>query len=281
VPQLQVNKMIGALSFSAKGLKLPTNFELEPQWIKNKYVASLPPEQRVAVPKLIPQWFKPQLPVGPHQVGCDSIGQGWKDFHDTILDAVVYGHNMWRMQAKFGPMAIAGPVVAGTPGCLSGPPLEGLIKQYPACASMTPAQTPYRDAVAGGVGKAFTLWQSTVTVPGLPLFPGYVMQPPGSAIPMPNIPQTLIACVSVNTVLLVVPASLKELMLAVFKLGGRTPNDVDHAIFEAISTVLGLAFITWMSNQMVLNVVGSGAVASPMGGPVAGVTLPTPGHLAT
>jgi hypothetical protein len=279
VPQLSVNKMIGALSFGAKGLKLPTNFDREPQWIKDKYVASLPPEQRVAIPKLIPQWFKPQLPVAPHQVACDSIGQGWKDFHDTMLDAVVYGHNMWRVQAKFGPMAIAGPVVAGPPGCLTGPPLEDLIKQYPACASMTPAQQPFRDAVAGGVGKAFMLWQSTVTVPGLPLYPGYVMQPPGSAIPMPNVPQTLIACVSTNLVFLAVPASMKELMLTIFKTGGRHPNDVDDAIFEAISVVLSLAFVTWMSNQMVLNVVGSGAVASPLGGPVAGVTLPTPGHL--
>jgi hypothetical protein len=38
--------------------------------------------------------------------------------------------------------------------------------------------------------------------------------------------------------------------------------------------------MTWLSSQMVLNVMGSGAVASPVGGPVAGITLPTPGHLA-
>ena len=66
----------------------------------------------------------------------------------------------------------AGPVVAGPPGCLTGPPLEGLIKQFPACASMTPMQNPYRDAIAKGVSQAFMMWQSSVTIPGLPLFPG-------------------------------------------------------------------------------------------------------------
>ena len=280
MPQLTVNKMLGALSFGAKGLRLPTGFELEPQSIKDKYVGSLPPAQRVAIPKLVPAWFHPQLPVGPHQVACDTIGQGWKDFHDTMIDAVVYGHNMWRLQAKFGPMPIAGPVVAGPPGCLIGPPLDGLIKQYPACSSMTPLQQPYRDSVANAVGKAFSLWQSSVTVPGLPLFPAYVMQPPGSAIPMPNVPQTLVACVSASMPILVAPPSLKELMLAELKATGRAPSEVDHAIFEAVSVVLGLAFMMWLSNQMVLNVMGSGAVASPVGGPVAGITLPTPGHLA-
>jgi len=281
MPGLSPNKLLGALRFQSRGLSMPTDFMLVPLADRTKYMNMLDKDERVAIPQLIPHWFKPEMPIAPHQLMCDHVGQGFKDLHDTLIDAVVYGHNMWRLQAKFTPLPIAGPVVAGPPGCLTGPPLAPLIKQYPKCASMTPIQEPYREAVADGVGQAFTMWQTSVTVPGLPLFPAYAMQPPGSAIPTPNIPQKLIACVSANVVSLMVPTVMKELMKAAFDPTAKSDNPNYDAFFDAISTVLSLAFITWLSNQMVIGLVGSGAVASPVGGPVAGMTLPTAGHLAT
>jgi len=107
------------------------------------------------------------------------------------------------------------------------------------------------------------------------------MQPPGSAIPTPSIPQKLIACVSANVASLMVPNIMKELMNAAFHPSAKSDNPNHDAFFDAVSTVLSLAFMTWLSNQMVIGLVGSGAVASPVGGPVAGMTLPTAGHLAT
>jgi hypothetical protein len=281
MPGLSPNKLLGALRFQSRSLRLPTDYMLVPPDDRQRYVQSLEAADRVAIPQLIPQWFKPELPIVSHQLMCDHVGQGFKDLHDTLVDAVAYGHNMWRLQAKFNPLPIAGPVVAGPPGCLIGPPLGPLIKQFPACAAMTPMQIPYREAVADGVSKAFQLWQSAVTVPGLPLFPAYVMQPPGSAIPTPNIPQKLIACISANVASIMVPTVMKELMIAAFNPTAKSDNPNYDAFFDAISTVLALAFINWLSNQMVIGLVGSGAVASPVGGPVAGVTLPTAGHLAT
>src|SRR4029077_6873286 len=99
---------------------------------------SLSAADRLAVPQLIPPWFKPALSCAPHQLRCDTVGQQIKEVHDSFLDAVGYAHNMWRLQAKFAPMPIAGPSVAGPPGCLSGPSLESLINQYPPSAARAP-----------------------------------------------------------------------------------------------------------------------------------------------
>jgi hypothetical protein len=276
-----MNKMLGALVFQGKNLELPTGFRSIAQPARDRYVAMLPPMDRVCIPKLIPPWFKPVLPIAPHQKACDSVGQGFKDLLDTLCDAVVYAHNMWRLQAKFTPLPITGPVVIGPPGCLTGPTLEGFIKQYPPCAAMGPAQSPYRDGCAAGVSQAFMLWQSTVTVPGLPLFPAYSMQPPGPAVPTPCVPQKLIACVSANMSTLCTPTMLKQAMVARFPPNAKIDNPSYDAFFEALATVVALGFLMWLSNQSVMGLTGSGAVASPLGGPVAGITLPTPGHLAT
>ncbi|MEO6953165.1 MAG: hypothetical protein ABI321_15295 [Polyangia bacterium] len=281
MPQLQPNKLLGALRFQSKGMRLPMDYMTVTPAERSEYVGALPQEDRNAVPRLIPQWFKPELPIAPHQLMCDHVGQGFKDLHDTLCDAVAYGHNMWRLQAKFSALPIAGPSVIGPPGCLLGPPLASLIKQYPACSSMTPIQEPYKEAVALGVSAAFLAWQSAVVIPGLPLFPAYSMQPPGPAIPTPAIPQKLIAFVSTNVASLMVPTIMKELMIGFFDPTAKSDNPNYEAFFDAISTVLALAFINWLSNQMVIGLVGSGAVGSPLGGPVAGVTLPTAGHLAT
>lgn len=280
MPPLQLNKLLGALRFQSKNIELPSHYELVPQHERDAYVASLPPEERVAIPKLIPQWYKPALPIAPHQLMCDHAGQSFKDLHDTMCDAIAYAHNMWRLQAKFGPMPIAGMAVAGPPGCLTGPPLDSFINQYPGLSALTPMQKKYAEAITKGVAQAFTMWQSSVTVPGLPFYPSYNIMPPGPAIPTPNVPQTLMACVSSNMAAIIVPDVMKELMSAAFKQQGLQGDESTDALFEAIATVLSLGFVTWLSNQMVVGVVGSGAVASLVGGPVAGVTLPTPGHLA-
>jgi hypothetical protein len=203
-----------------------------------------------------------------------------KDLHDAMCDAIVYGHNMWRMQAKFSPMPIAGAAVAGPPGCLTGPPIDQLIKQYPGLSKMTPMQRKFAESITLGFSQAFTLWQSTVTVPGLPFYPAYAVMPPGPAVPQPNIPQKLIACVSPNLAAIAAPTIMQQLMHKNFRAHGLECDEALDALFESISTVISLGFLAWLSGQMVVGVVGSGAVASLVGGPVAGVTMPTPGHLA-
>ena len=278
MPALQLNKILGALRFQATGTRLPVQTAHAAMW--DKFAEHSEPDQRIAVPQLIPQWVRPVKPIKAHQLMADRAGQDLKDFHDTMCDAIAYAHNMWRLQAQFTPMAIAGPVVAGPPGSLSGPPLEPLIKQYPGCVVMIDYEADYRDAVAAGMSQSFLLWQTNVTVPGLPFYPGYVMMPPGPAVPMPNVPFPLMACVSANVSNVLAPDIMSALMMQ--NLPHRlVGTQWAQPIFDAISTTVSIAMASWLSSQMVLNILGTGAVASPTGGPVAGMTMPTAGHLAT
>ncbi len=279
MPALTHNKMLGALRFAGHGLVLPEHFEDTAKAERDRYVALLKPEERVAVPQLIPAWYKPAMPIGPHQKICDTIGQGWKDLHDTMCDAVRHGHDMWRLQAKFAPMPIAGAAVSGQPQCLTGPPLEGLVLQYPACAAMSSSQTPYRDAIAKGVSQAFAMWQAAVTVPGLPLFPAYSRQPQGPVVPATSVPQKLVACVSAQADAIAGPSTMKRLMLTACAPGLRKDNPNLDPILDAVSTVISLGFVQWLANQLVIGLMGTGAVATAGGGPVVGMTRATSGNL--
>ncbi len=285
MPSLSLNKMLGSLRFASKQLKMPLDWDLgtSPE-TDALYVQSLPPVKRVPrPPKVVPPLFQPhRANLQPHADMCDTLGQFYKDLIDIACDGVTFGMDQWRLQAKFGVMQIIAASVIGTPGCLVSPPIttENLIKQSPSYAALLPSQKPYYDAVAEGVGAAVDRWAKGVTIPGLPLYPAYVMQPPGAAVPAPCVPQKLIACISPGMMPLITPPLLKEQMTLPWKRIKKVSklSDSDDAYFEAMSTVCSIGFIDWLAKQPVNSIVGTGAVASPTGGPVAGMTLPTPGH---
>ena len=90
-----------------------------------QYGDAIKPDEKVAMPQLIPPWFMPAEPQKYFQDTCDKIGNEFKDFHDTMLDAIGFAHNMWKLQAKFQNLQVMAVVGAsGTPGCLDGPELE-------------------------------------------------------------------------------------------------------------------------------------------------------------
>ena len=182
MPALNFIKILGNLKFFAVGLKLPINFD-------EKYYKDRNPEQgeQGNMPQTMPPWFMAPHPGYKYQQdSCDKIGQNFKDFHDTMIDAVGFAHNMWKLQAKFGNLQIMAVSAIGSPGCLSGPELESLIKTAPQCAAWTGNMAKHRDAVAKGVSKCFKQWQDQVTIPGLPLYPAFAAFPGPMAPPMPN-----------------------------------------------------------------------------------------------
>ena len=70
---------------------------------------------------------------------------------------------------------------------------------------------------------------------------------------------------------------LKRNMCAAY--GGAGLDGQFEALAHAIGTAVSTAFESWLSNQMVLGVIGAGTAAM-MPGPVLGMTLPTPEVLA-
>ena len=288
MPGLTFIKILGNLVFFSKSLKLPVGWQAPSGSDgSQQYGNSLQPTEKVGIPQLIPPWFMPAEPQKYFQDSCDKVGTDMKDFHDKMLDAIGFAHNMWKLQAKFQNLQVMAVSAIGTPGCLSGPELEGLITKAPMVAAFTGNMAKWRDAVAKGVSKCFKQWQDQVMVPGLPWYPAFAAFPGPMAPPMPNIPTPLIACPSAMMSMIVAPTQMKQEMINALD-GGIKKDDKDkhhEAMFEAIATVLALAFLMWLPQQQVMLVLGKGQIPTfappfvPVGPVVGGDNISVPGHL--
>jgi len=288
MPGLQFIKILGNLKFFAAGLQLPIDWQAPSGDPGGKqYGDSIKPSEKVAVPQLIPPWFMPPEPNKYFQDSCDKVGKDFKDLHDTMIDAVGFSHNLWKLQAKFQNLQVMAVSAIGSPGCLDGPELESNIKNFPGCAAWSGNKGKYRDAVAAGVSKAFKNWQGQVMVPGLPWYPAFAAFPGPMAPPMPNIPTPLIACPSGMMAEIVAPMQMKQYMIDAFD-GGLKQKDKKkqhEALFDAIATVLALAFMMWLPMQQVMLVLGKGPIPTfappfvPVGPVMGGDNIATPGHL--
>jgi len=216
MPGLSPIKILGNVKFMSNNLKLPTQKASgDAKGWGEKYFRDRDqePGEMTGAPRVIPPWFLPQKPgYKHHQKSCDEIGKAFKDFHDAMIDAVQFAHQMWKLQAKFQNLKVMAIAAMGTPGCLDGPELESLIKQAPSCAAFTGNMAKHRDAVATGVSKAFKNWQGQVTVPGLPWYPAFAAFPGPMAPPMPNIPMPLICCVSAKMTDIILPDTMTKEM---------------------------------------------------------------------
>jgi hypothetical protein len=281
--------MLGNGVFAGKQLKLPMQFKMPlGKTSTMQYLKAWKLSDHIAIPKLTPPWFFPAQPANKYyQKSCDEVGKAFKELHDTMIDAVVFSHNMWKLQAKFQNLQVMAVSAIGTPGCLDGPELESNIKNFPGCASWSGNKGKYRDAVAKGVSKCFKDWQDKVTVPGLPWYPAFAAFPSAMAPPMPNVPVPLIACPSAMMSKIAAPNDMKSEMINALDSGLKDKDkDKQHeALFEAIATVLSLAFVTWLPAQQVMLVMGKGPIPSfappfvPVGPVVGGDNISSPGHL--
>ncbi len=290
---LTLIKVLGHLKFTANALKLPTASAPSGAtgW-SDKYHRDRDTDSDGApvTPTLPPPlaFFLPQkVGYSHHQKTVNEIGQKYQQFHDDMLDAVKFAHDMWKLQAKFQNLQVNAVTALGTPGCLDGPELESFIKNSPQAAAMTGNMAKHRDAVAKGVSQCFKKWQGQVTVPGLPWYPAFAAFPGPMAPPMPNVPMPLITCVSSMMTEIMMPSSMTQAMDDALDQGLKD-KDTDkhyHALHDAIATVLSLGFTIWLPSQMVQLVLGQGPIPTfappfvPVGPVVGGNNIPTPGHL--
>ena len=291
MPGISPIKILGNVKFLSNQLKLPAQKAPSGKtgWSKKVFKdRDQVTGEMTNAPKVIPPWFMPQEPgYKYHQQSCDEVGQSFKDFHDAMLDAVQFSHNMWKLQAKFKDLKIMAVSAIGTPGCLDGPELESNIKNAPMVASFTGNMAKHRDAVAKGVSKAFKNWQDQVTVPGLPWYPAFAAFPGPMAPPMPNVPMPLITCISAKMTDIIMPDTMTKEMDDALDSGlkDKDPEKHYHALHDAIATVLSLAFLMWLPSQQVMLVLGKGQIPTfappfvPVGPVVGGDNLAIPGHL--
>ena len=293
MPPLNLMKIIGHLTFTSQGLKLPTDASWKApssDFAKKTFTDALKLNQAITgIPQLIPPFFTPQHPNKYHFESCDTVGNNFKDFMFKMIDAIKFSHSMWKLQAKFKDLKVMAVSAIGTPGCLDGPELESNIKNAPMAAAMMGNEGKYRDAVAKGISKCFKAWQDKVIVPGLPWYPAYAAFPSPQAPPMPNIPVPLIACISGKMTDIITPKPMQKAMIDALD-GGLKNDDPDkqhEALFLGIAVVCALSFIIWLASQQVMLVLGKGPIPIfappyvPVGPVLAGDNIATPGHVAT
>ncbi|WP_455204405.1 hypothetical protein [Kaarinaea lacus] len=203
---------------------------------------------------------------------------------EKIVNAVRYGVDMWRLQAHFCNIQIMGQTAIGVPGCLQGPSLKPWILQAPGVYNAVGYFRTLVTAVANAVDTNFKQWQDLVTVPGLPWYPMFVAVAAPFAPPMPNIPMPLMVCVSQNFNKLASPTQIETAVKANLSNDFRIA-EIDMFIYT-VSVYLVNHFISWLSSQNVMMVMGMGPVPTfnppyvPVGPVVNGYVIPSPGHLA-
>jgi hypothetical protein len=287
---LSVIKILGHLVFAGKSLKLPTKKASggATGW-SEKYWKDRDQEkgEMTGVPQHLPFPFFQQQKSGYkyHTKTTDKIGKDFQEFHDKMIDAVQNAHSMWKLKAKFKDIKVMALAAIGTPGCLDGPELESDIKKM--AGPMKGNMGKYRDAVAKGVSKCFKKYQDKVMIPGLPLYPAFVMFPGPMAPPMPGLPVPLIACPSAMCTEIFAPSGMKKAMIDALDGGMKQKDPEKHheALFDAIATALSIGFLIWTASQMVNLLLGKGPIPTfappvmPAGPVVGGQTLGTPGHV--
>jgi hypothetical protein len=203
---------------------------------------------------------------------------------DKLISAVRYGVNMWRLQAHFCNIQIMGQSAIGGPGCLQGPNLKPWILQAPGVYNTTGYIRTLATAVAEAVDTNFRQWQDGVTVPGLPWYPMFVAVAAPFAPPTPNIPMPLMVCVSQHFDKLASPTQIDNQIKAHLADDFRIA-EMDMFIYTLTAHLVNY-FLSWLSSQNVMMVMGMGPVPTfnppyvPVGSVVNGYVIPSPGHLA-
>jgi hypothetical protein len=199
------------------------------------------------------------------------------------MGAIKFALNMFKIQASFRDITIHAVTAIGSPGCLNGPDLESSIRNAPSTVGMQGDDQKVRNAVAKGVSNNFNKWKSKLIVPGLPWYPAFASYPGAKAPPMPNVPTPLISCVSSAMPSITTPTQIKSSIMSQLSSDLKTPKT--EAFISSLSAQIAAFFFSWISTQMVMNVLGHGSVPSfappvvPAGPVIGGSIISMPGHL--
>ncbi len=285
MPSISPISILCDLKFVSCNKKLPVDWE-QPTGdpAGDHYAQGHQPAERTAVPEPL-CYFWCASTTKFHVETCKDVGKLFKDFAHEALDKTKAAFDMWRLQAKFKDLKVMSVCAIGTPGCLDAPELKDCYIAW--SSTKTGNAKAYAEAVEKGVSKCVKEWADKVMVPGLPWYPAFAAYPLASAAPVPNIPMPLITCPSPNMAKLTPDELGKAMADALSSSVKDEDGDKQYeALFDSIGTALSLAFIMWLPQQQIMNVLGKGPVPTyappyvPVGPVVAGDNIAIPGHLA-
>jgi hypothetical protein len=275
-PQASMMQQFARLKFTSFAIKVPTNWQ-DPSGdpAAKQYSDAFQPSEKATAPGSPPLF----LPASMNKYHTDAqkmhiakIGS----FIDTTCSAICSAWSTWQSTATMAGILINGPVAAG--GTLVGPPMQPLIMAEGAVT--TPNLLKFTTVIATVISNAWMQFTATVSVPGLPWYPAFLMFPGPMAPPLPNLPVPFAQ-------LLQVPVSISAQTMKAQMVSQLADPQAPFApqLFESICTAFEQCYDIWKISTMVTNVLGMGAIPTfappfvPAGPVVAGTGFMAPGGL--
>ncbi len=237
---------VADLTYIAMGNMLPMPWAPFNGASPGMYNRAFKSSELVTVPPVM-AYYLPASLNKYHTTTAKHVSRQHRTFVHKILSACKSAWGTWQDLASLVGLQVAGPTCIGTPGCLVGPPLLPLIMMD--APKATAQELKYSKAIAQAFSTAFGLWQLSVTVPGLPLWPPFAAFPGPLAPPTPSlVPLPLEACPAVGELAMLAPA-LALLMMA--NLGDPPPQAMwSLQLFTAVSVSLSLNFTQWVATSL-------------------------------
>lgn len=254
-PSASTMKQLARQKFMSFKIVVPAGWKKPEGQAGEQYDQSFKEHEKVTEPGSPPLF----LPATLNKLHTDTqkmMIAAYGKFIDDICDAICAAWGQWQSAAALVGVVINGPTASG--GQITGPALGPLILAQA-------KKDPFSNAVANALGTAWQAYTASVKVPALPWYPAFAALPGPIAPPTPNVPMPL-ASLAQNPAVLATAAT-KAQMVAVL----ANPNASHHAqLFESIAHAFEQSYNQWKVSTMVTNVLGTGAAAGGMGGPVVG-----------
>ena len=231
-------------TFAAKGIKLATDW----RDMGSQFNDAFPRHELRVAPTPATNLFREPTLNYYHVETARQMGKGFEKYIEGICKAICKAIGEWMRAASIIGVVTGGPVGVVRPGCVLGPPLMPLI--FKSAPKSTPQEIKYSRAIASVFGTAWSAWHLGIS--GVMAFPSL------PAIPCPNIPMPLIALPSVGEAMLSPPA-----LRAAMHANLADPNAMHaDALFDSIAKAFSTVFQTFKATTIVMNVLGTVAVAN-------------------
>jgi hypothetical protein len=276
-PQSAMMKQFARLKFSSFSLRVPDQWK-QPSGdpAAQHYSDAFTAAEKATMPDMtMPPLFTAVSANKYHTDTQKMLTSKFGTFIDGMCDAICSAWSQWQSTATMVGMVVAGPLVTGGQ-ILPIPILPMILASAP---KNTPQNLLYSTTIATVLNTAWTAYTASIKLAAFPAFPSYALNPPGPAVPVPNVPislapaNPLVVQVSVG----LQTAALKGQMIAQH---GDPPAQYMKELYEAISEAVSQCFMTWQMSTTLQNLTVIGANPSPMTpGPVAGTAILPPGGI--
>jgi len=270
-------KQLARVKFSSNALKVPKDWQ-QPSGNPGgkQYGDAFKADEKAVPPDTVaPPLFLPASTNKYHVDTQKKLNEQFGGFIDDICTAICSAWSTWQSAATMAGITISAGIGSG--GVMVGPPLMPLILAQGPVTSASLAK--YTKTVATVIGTAWLQVTLGVKIPGLPLWPMFIMWPGPVAPPTPNpVPAPWMACCPGGTSIMM-GSSLGSQM---FGQHGDPTAPYANELFGAIGDAVEKCYTIWAASTMLTNILGAGAFAGfapPVlpAGPVIGVGTMTPG----